>query len=107
MQQKNEHDFREKYRPRVPPVLRLPAISDKSTVFRYCEENRLTLRCRFEMIISPATPVKETKMKNGYDYENQAWVVDGKYVRCGHPETMKCGCYGRKHEGEIATAEAK
>lgn len=35
-----------------------------------------------------------------YDYNRQAWVVDGLYVRCGHPEDMDCGCYGRAHEGE-------
>lgn len=37
---------------------------------------------------------------NGFDYANQAWVRDGKYVRCGHPETMDCGCYGKAHAGE-------
>ena len=37
---------------------------------------------------------------NGFDYDRQAWVKDGKYVCCGHPESMNCGCYGRKHEGE-------
>lgn len=37
-----------------------------------------------------------------YDYENQAWVENGKYVRCGHPEHMNCGCYGKAHEGEAA-----
>lgn len=37
---------------------------------------------------------------NGYDYDHQAWVVNGKYVRCGHPEAMDCGCYGRVHVGE-------
>jgi hypothetical protein len=37
-----------------------------------------------------------------YDYKRQAWVKDGWYVRCGHPETMKCICYGRLHEGELA-----
>ena len=44
---------------------------------------------------------------NGYDYTNQAWVIDGKYVRCGHGTldggygTQKaCNCYGRLHEGE-------
>lgn len=41
---------------------------------------------------------------NGYDYTNQAWVVDGKYVRCGHqstgPYATACTCYGRMHEGE-------
>jgi hypothetical protein len=44
---------------------------------------------------------------NGYDYSRQAWVVDGKYVACGHalpnPSTGKqtpCQCYGRLHAGE-------
>jgi hypothetical protein len=37
---------------------------------------------------------------NGFDYTRQAWVFDGKYVRCGHPSAMKCQCYGRTHEGE-------
>lgn len=41
-----------------------------------------------------------------YDYENQAWMVDGKYQRCGHPETMNCGCFGREHAGEPAVANA-
>lgn len=40
-----------------------------------------------------------------FDYANQAWIVEGKYVRCGHPETMACGCYGRAHAGEVAPAE--
>jgi hypothetical protein len=35
-----------------------------------------------------------------FDYENQAWVVDGVYNRCGHPETMDCRCYGKQHAGE-------
>lgn len=39
-----------------------------------------------------------------YDYQNQAWVRDGVYIRCGHPESMNCGCYGRLHEGEPETA---
>jgi hypothetical protein len=38
---------------------------------------------------------------DGYDYDVQAWYVNGKYVRCGHPEQMVCGCYGRLHQGEI------
>ena len=40
------------------------------------------------------------RLINGYDYDNQAWVKDGLYVRCGHPENMDCGCYGKEHEGE-------
>ena len=42
---------------------------------------------------------------NGFDYTRQAWVLDGKYVRCGHPESMVCGCYGRKYEGEPSRLE--
>lgn len=44
------------------------------------------------------------RLMNGYDYDNQAWVVDGKYVRCGHPQSMNCGCYGREHAGEETLA---
>ena len=36
----------------------------------------------------------------GYDYTNQAWVKNGMYVRCGHPETMRCTCFGKQHAGE-------
>ncbi len=38
-----------------------------------------------------------------FDYENQAWIVGGLYERCGHPEEMACGCYGRHHAGENAS----
>ncbi len=44
---------------------------------------------------------------NGYDYTRQAWVKDGVYVRCGHPESMKCGCYGRDHAGELSFEREK
>jgi hypothetical protein len=37
-----------------------------------------------------------------FDYDHQAWIVDGRYVRCGHPESMDCNCYGKLHEGELA-----
>ena len=40
------------------------------------------------------------QLLNGYDYVNQAWVFNGKYVKCGHPETMNCQCYGKLHEGQ-------
>jgi hypothetical protein len=42
-----------------------------------------------------------------YDYEKQAWVINGKYIRCGHPESMKCTCYGRLHEGEETSRSKK
>lgn len=35
-----------------------------------------------------------------FDYSNQAWAVNGRYVRCGHPDSMNCRCYGKLHEGE-------
>ena len=37
-----------------------------------------------------------------YDYDKQAYIVNGRYVRCGHPESMDCGCYGKEHAGEQA-----
>lgn len=43
---------------------------------------------------------------NGFDYENQAWVVAGRYESCGHPQTMACGCYGRIHAGELVPASS-
>jgi hypothetical protein len=42
---------------------------------------------------------------NIYDYKNQAWIEDGRYVRCGHSDSMHCDCYGKLHEGELATQE--
>ena len=43
-------------------------------------------------------PYRQEQPVTEFDYENQAWVVDGIYVRCGHQ--TECGCYGTKHEGE-------
>lgn len=43
---------------------------------------------------------------NGYDYANQAWVVDGKYIACGHPEFMNCDCFGKVHAGEAVKPNA-
>lgn len=42
--------------------------------------------------------------KTWFDYERQAWVKNGRYVRCGH--RAACACYGRLHEGEIANRAA-
>lgn len=35
-----------------------------------------------------------------YDYTNQSWTRNGRYVRCGHPEEVDCHCFGRLHEDE-------
>ena len=43
---------------------------------------------------------EDGRLMYGFDYDNQAWVHNGKYVRCGHPDSMNCGCYGKEHEGE-------
>ena len=46
--------------------------------------------------------IKLAQTVNGFDYRNQAWVVDGRYKRCGHSVLMPgCVCYGRLHEGEL------
>lgn len=37
-----------------------------------------------------------------YDYINQAWVRAGRYIACGHPESMACRCYGKVNAGREA-----
>ena len=44
------------------------------------------------------------ELVNGYDYTNQAWVMDGRYQDCGHAETFNCSCFGRKHKGQEVTS---
>lgn len=38
-----------------------------------------------------------------YDYLNQAWVINGRYADCNHPDDMKCTCYGRRNAGRPAS----
>lgn len=45
--------------------------------------------------------------RSAFDYTNQAWVVDGAYIRCGHPEEMDCKCFGKLHVGEPAQEGAE
>ncbi len=40
------------------------------------------------------------RLWDGYDYDKQAWVLDGVSIDCGHPKDMDCGCYGGLHAGE-------
>jgi len=35
-----------------------------------------------------------------YDYQRQAWIVDGRVARCGHRIRM-AGCYACAHVGEL------
>jgi len=39
-------------------------------------------------------------IKNGFSYEHQCWIKEFVVMRCGHPATMNCGCFGKKHQGE-------
>ena len=47
----------------------------------------------------------EGRLIDGYDYNRQVWVKNGRYERCGHPDTMICNCYGREHMGEPTIPE--
>ena len=38
------------------------------------------------------------RLIDGYDYHHQAWVKNGRYVRCAHID--QCTCYGRLHQDE-------
>ena len=49
---------------------------------------------------------REDAVEVRFDYARQAWTVDGRYIRCGHPDDMRCGCYGREHEGELVWPSA-
>ncbi len=40
-----------------------------------------------------------------FDYDTQAWIKNGVYVKCGHVD--QCGCYGKAHEGERATTRVQ
>ena len=55
--------------------------------------------------VSFATITTITVTGSHFDYTNQAWTVDGVYVRCGHPESMDCRCYGKAHAGQPAPIE--
>jgi hypothetical protein len=48
---------------------------------------------------------KAAKLPTGphFDYVNQAWTVNGRYVVCEHP--VNCKCYGTRHAGELAPIE--
>ncbi len=39
-------------------------------------------------------------MTTHYDYDKQAWVANGQYIRCAHSRAVECTCYGKAHEGE-------
>ena len=55
-----------------------------------------------DQILRSCVELRGTTPTNGYDYDNQAGIVDGVYQDCNHPITQTCDCYGRKHKGELA-----
>lgn len=68
-----------------------PEIQDS---FPICQEHLATVTPHFQGW--SFTPLEDLR----YDYENQAWIRDGRYQRCAHPESMDCQCYGKIHAGE-------
>lgn len=53
----------------------------------------------------PAETPAPAVIGSHYDYQNQAWTIDGRYIACGHPDSPLCGCYGSLHAGELASME--
>ena len=58
-------------------------------------------------IAEMADSIGAPELRYGYDYTNQAWVRNGRYVRCGHANQANCKCYGRLHQGEPVAADAE
>lgn len=44
--------------------------------------------------------MQEGVIKNGYSYTHQVWIEQFVVQDCGHPQAMKCRCFGRQHAGE-------
>lgn len=42
------------------------------------------------------------RLLNGFDYQRQAWVKDGRFMDCGHVPKHTT-CYGARHAGEETT----
>ena len=55
--------------------------------------------------MSAQKPVNEPR-EIQFDYDNQAWIINGVYQNCNHPASMarqcEASCYGRMHQGEKA-----
>ncbi len=63
-----------------------------------------TYTCHYPELHAAVYARRKAKV-NGYDYKNQAWVVDGKYVSCVH--RSECNCFGRLHAGEPVAVNAE
>ncbi len=78
------------------------AEADKHPDVKMCTAAGCACREHFGYSVDMSGRLAPRRQAAKYDYDNQAWIVNGKYVCCGHPETMNCGCYGREHAGESA-----
>lgn len=52
------------------------------------------------------TTKTEVKHKPYYDYENQVWVINGVFAKCGH-EYFVQACFACQHHGESAIIMAQ
>lgn len=43
--------------------------------------------------------IKDGAVFNGYDYQLQVWVVDGRVTKCGHPASMLNCCNASRYLG--------
>jgi hypothetical protein len=100
---------------------------DRSSYYQGSEDKslpRVCLMCNTQVQGTQANLERHVnanhpKVWNGYDYTNQAWIIQGVYAKCGCPEpgtivdpgqpggpggpkfvATLCRCYGRLHEGE-------
>jgi hypothetical protein len=76
----------------------------------------LTGRSSSPALISDATMLDELRVHDkpspalnpetitGFDYEHQAWVQNGRYVRCGHLDEYNCNCFGKVNQGKRPSA---
>ena len=58
-----------------------------------------------KIIVSTPPESCELPPPLSYDYRNQAWVENGRYMRCGHADP--CSCFGRLHAGEPLADDAE
>ena len=68
----------------------------------YCRDCAASRPCACDHAWNVGDQRRLDHMPPHFDYTKQVWIKDGLYLRCGHPETMSCKCYGREHEGETA-----
>jgi hypothetical protein len=50
------------------------------------------------------SPAQDAETITGFDYTNQAWVQNGRYVRCGHLDEHNCKCFGKINQGRRPSA---